>query len=333
MRSKVISSSKMRQSTLESFDSLLKEVAEVRFLHPWTTDEFLEEVKDAQALIAFHESVDQELLDQAPKLKIVSRFGVGYDKVDVEACTARGVYVTYTPGVLSRAVAELTIALMLSLSRRIPVADRYVRTEWGKPGTPLLPLRHDVAGKTLGIIGLGRIGYEVARRAKAFDMKIVYYDPVRNKNAEEDPKIQHRALDDLLKTSDFVTVHVPLTPETTHLIGKKELRLMKKTAYLINTSRGPVVDEKALGRALKESWIAGAGLDVFTQEPLPLDSPLIELENVVLTPHMGTHTVETRRLMISAIVEDIKRALAGEVPLNLVPEQRGKVFETKPKPP
>ena len=329
----MISSSKMRRKTLQLIESLLEDVAEVLFLSPWTTDEFLEEVKDAEALIALHEPVDHELLDHALKLKIVSRFGVGYDGVDVEACTARGVYVTYTPGVLSRAVAELTIALMLSLSRSIPVADRYVRTEWGRPGTALLPLRHDVAGRTLGIIGLGRIGYEVARRAKALDIEIVYYDPVRNKKAEEDPKIQYKALDDLLRTSDFVSVHVPLTPETTHLIGGKELRLMKKTAYLINTSRGPVVDEKALCRALKESWIAGAGLDVFTQEPLPLDSPLIELENVVLTPHMGTHTVETRRLMISAIVEDIKRALAGEVPLNLVPEQRGKVFETKPKPP
>lgn len=319
--------------TLQLVESLLEDVAEVLFLSPWTTDEFLEEVKDAEALVVFHESVDQELLDHAPKLKIVSRFGVGYDRVDVEACTAREVHVTYTPGVLSRAVAELTIALMLSLSRRIPVADRYVRTEWGKPGTALLPLRHDVAGKTLGIIGLGRIGYEVARRAKAFDMKIVYHDEVRNGKAEKDLQVQYLPLDDLLRASDFVSVHVPLTPETTLLIGGKELRLMKKTAYLFNTSRGPVVDEKALCRALNESWIAGAGLDVFTQEPLPLDSPLVELENVVLTPHMAAHTVEARRLMVLTIVEDTKRALAGQVPLNLVPEQRGKVFERRLKPP
>jgi len=159
----------------------------------------------------------------------------------------------------------------------------------------------------------------------------VYYDEVRNGKAEKDLQVQHLRLDDLLRTSDFVSVHVPLTAETTHFIGGRELRLMKRTAYLINTSRGPVVDENALCTALKESWIEGAGLDVFTQEPLPLDSPLIELENVVLTPHMGTHTVETRRLMISAVVGDIKRALAGQVPLNLVPEQRGKSFEEKPK--
>ncbi len=322
----------MRTKTLQLIESLLEDVAEVLFLSPWTTDKFLEEVKDAEALIAFHEPVNQELLDHAPKLKIVSRFGVGYDRLDVEACTAMEVYVTNTPGVLSHAVAELTIALMLSLSRRIPVADRYVRTEWGKPGTPLLPLRHDVAGKTLGIIGLGRIGYEVARRAKAFDMKIVYYDEVRNGKAEKDLQVQYQPLVDLLRTSDFVSVHVPLTAETTHFIGERELRLMKETAYLINTSRGPVVDEHALCRALRESWIEGAGLDVFTQEPLPLCSPLIELENVVLTPHMGTHTVETRRLMASAVVGDIKRALTGKVPLNLVPEQRGKVFKGRPNP-
>ena len=318
---------------MKLIESLLEDVADVRFLDPWTTDEFLEEVKDAKALIVFHESVSRELLDRAPRLRIVSRFGVGYDRVDVEACSARGVYVTYTPSVLSGSVAELTIALMLSLSRRIPVADRYVRTEWGKPGRDLLPLRHDVAAKTMGIIGLGRIGYELARRAKAFDMNIVYYDEVRNEEAEEDLGVQYKALDDLLRTSDFVTIHVPLTAETTHLIGERELKLMKKTAYLINTSRGPVVGEEALCRALKESWIAGAGLDVFTQEPLPLDSPLVGFENVVLTPHMAAHTVEARRLMVLAIVEDIKRALAGEVPLNLVPQQRGKVFETKLKPP
>ncbi|MCW4021278.1 MAG: hypothetical protein NWF14_08635, partial [Candidatus Bathyarchaeota archaeon] len=236
MKPKVIVSTRMRGQTVGSFGDFLKDVAEVRFMSPWTTEEFREEVRDAEALVVFNESVDEELLKLAPKLKIVSRFGVGYDTVDVEACTKRGVYATHTPGVLSHAVAELTMALMLCLSRKVLLADRYVRTEWAQPDRALLPLREDLAGKTLGIIGLGRIGYEVARRAKGFDMNLVYFDKVRNKKAEEQLNVQYQPLDDLLQTSDFVTVHVPLTPETASLIGERELRLMKKTAYLINTS-------------------------------------------------------------------------------------------------
>jgi len=325
LKPKVIISTGMRNRILRRFEDLLNDVAEVKFIPSWKTEQFFEELKDAVALVVFHEYVDKNLLEHAPKLKIVSRFGVGYDRVDVEACTERGIYVTNTPGVLSRAVAELTMALMLALSRKLCVADQYVRTEWGKPNRELLPLREDLADKTLGIIGLGRIGYEVARRAKAFDMNLVYYDKVRNEKAEKELDARFMPLDDLLSRSDFVTIHVPLTPETAKLIGAKELRCMKKTAYIINTSRGPVIDEQALCRALKEGWIAGAGLDVYTVEPLPLDSPLVKMGNVVLTPHMGTHTVETRHRMVSTIVEDIRKVLKGKAPSRIVPEQKGRL--------
>jgi len=285
------------------------------------------DAKESEAIILGLEPIDDAFLNDFPKLKIIARYGVGYDNVDVEACTRRGIYVTHTPGILSHAVAELTICLMLCLSRNLFQADKYVRTEWAKPKKETkLPKGIDLYGKTLGIIGLGRIGYQVAARAKAFGMKIIYYDIERKTEAEKTLGIQCVSLETLLREADFVSLHVPLTPKTRGLIGEKELKLMKPTAYLINTSRGPVVDEEALYRALKEGWIAGAGLDVFNEEPLPLDSPLIGLENTILTPHIGTYTAETRRAMALMCIENVRAALMGKTPPNLVPEQRGKRF-------
>jgi len=327
LKPKVLISTSIQPDVLKALETLLSDVAEVRFVAPSLNHEFLNELEGAAALIPLNESIGEEMLNHAMKLKAVSRLGVGYDKVDIEACTKRSIYITHTPGVVSRAVAELTMGLMLCLSRKILISDRYVRSEWAKPDRIMLPLREDLAEKTLGIIGLGRIGQGVARRAKAFDMNLVYYDKVRNEKAENELGIRYLWLDDLLRESDFVSVHVPLTPETKGLIGARELRLMKKTAYLINTSRGQVVDEEALCHALDQSRIAGAGLDVYAKEPLPFDSPLSKMENVVLTPHMGTHTVETRSLMVLSAVDNIKKVLVGEVPPNVVPEQRGRTFE------
>lgn len=284
-------------------------------------------IKDSEAMILALEPINDEVLDDFPKLKIIARYGVGYDNVDVNACTRRGIYVTYTPGILSHAVAELTIGLMLCLSRALIEADKYVRTEWASPRRFRLKMGIDLYGKTLGIIGLGRIGYEVAVRARSFGMKVIYYDVERKYEAEKTLGVQYVDLETLLRESDFVSIHVPLTPQTRRLIGEKELRMMKPTAYLINTSRGAVVDEEALCRALKEGWIAGAGLDVFVKEPLPLDSPLIDMKNVVLSPHIGTYTVETRRSMALMCIENVRAALMGMVPPNLVPEQRGMVFK------
>ena len=329
LKPKVVISYGFRNEVIEEFKRRLSDIAEVIPLPEWMSSESLREIRNAEVLVPLHEFVGEALLEHAPRLKAVSRFGVGYERIDVEACTRRGVYVTHTPGILSHAVAELTLALMLCLSRRMMEADRYVRTKWAMDGRTTIPLGNDLQGKTLGIIGLGRIGIEVARRAKAFNMQVIYYDKMRRLEAEENLGVRYVSLKHLLETSDFVSLHVPLTPETRHLIGERELRMMKKTAYLINTSRGAVVDEKALCRALREGWIAGAGLDVFYEEPVPLDNPLLKMENVVLTPHMATHTVETRQLMVAAVTEDIRRVLSGKPPLNLVPEQREKRFHIK----
>jgi D-3-phosphoglycerate dehydrogenase len=308
------------------FETSLSDIAEVRYVNPTDKEEYEKTLKQAEAMVVWR-TTGEELLSKAPKLKIVSRIGVGYDSIDVEACTRHGVYATITPGVVSNAVAELTIGLMLSLSRKIPFCDKFARTEWPKTGFSPQTTGTDLAGKTLGIVGLGRIGYEVAARAKAFKMNLVYYDKIRNKKAEEELGIQYTKFETLLKTSDFVTIHVPLMPETKHLIGEKELKQMKKTAYLINTSRGSVVDEKALCKALDEYWIAGAGLDVFEKEPLPLESPLARNDKAILTPHVATATTETRHQMALSVAESIRQALTGKAPTNVVPEQKGKVFK------
>ncbi|MEM2130418.1 MAG: D-glycerate dehydrogenase [Candidatus Bathyarchaeia archaeon] len=308
------------------FEILLGDIAEIRYVSPSDKQEFEKTLKEAEAMIVWGVT-GEEILSKAPKLKVISRIGVGYDSIDVDACNRYQVYVTITPGVVSNAVAELTIGLMLSLSRKIKMCDEFVRTKWAMPNTFMFPMGSDLAGKILGIIGLGRIGYEVAARAKAFKMNLIYYDKVRNEKAEKKLDLKYVNFEDLLKISDFVTIHVPLTKETTCMIGEKELNLMKKTAYLINTSRGSVINEKALCKALEEGWIAGAGLDVFETEPLPLDSPLIKNENTVLTPHVGTATYETRHLMALSVTNSIREVLSGKVPTNVVPEQRCKVFK------
>ena len=308
------------------FETSLSDIAEVRYVSPTDKEEFEKILKQAEAMVVWG-TKGEELLSKAPKLKVVSRTGVGYDSIDVEACTRHGVYATITPGVVSNAVAELTMGLMLSLSRKIPFCDKFARTEWPKTGFSPQTTGTDLAGKTLGIVGLGRIGYEVAARAKVFKMNLVYYDKVRNRKAEEELGIKYTKFESLLKTSDFVTTHVPLMPETKHLIGEKELKQMKKTAYLINTSRGSVVDENALCKALDESWIAGAGLDVFEKEPLPPESPLTRNEKAILTPHVATATTETRHQMALSVAESIRQALTGKAPTNVVPEQKGKVFK------
>jgi glyoxylate reductase len=320
-------SSGIRTDNPGLFEEELNGIADVLFSTFRRDEEPPEEIKDVDAMILALEPVDEHTLKYFPKLRIIARYGVGYDTVNVEACTRRGIYVTYTPGILSHAVAELTIGLMLCLSRRLIQADNYVRTKWAKPKMPMLPIGVDLCGKTLGIVGLGRIGYEVAVRAKAFNMRIVYNDVERKSEAEKILKAQYMDLETLLKSSDFVSIHVPLTPQTRGLIGERELRLMKRTAYIINTSRGPVIDEDALCRALRENWIAGAGLDVFSKEPLPLNSPLIEMENVVLAPHIGTYTRETRKAMALMCIENVRSALSGNIPPNLVPEQKGKIFK------
>jgi D-3-phosphoglycerate dehydrogenase len=260
---------------------------------------------------------DAQVMKATRKLRIVARYGVGFDNVDLKAATERGVYVSNTPGVLSDAVAELTIALMLALSRRLIEAHAYVKSRrWTELSD--FPLGIDLSGKTLGIIGLGQIGMEVAKRASALRMAILYYDVVRREDAERLYEAEHSSLENLLKDSDFITLHVPLAPRTEKLIGRSQLALMKPTAYLINTARGKVVDQAALWEALKERRIAGAALDVYEVEPIARDEPLLQLDNVILTPHIASATAETRTKMALTAADDVIRVLKGEKPLNLV---------------
>ncbi len=287
---------------------------------PPPKDVIIERVRDVDALVSLlTDPIDAEVFDAAPKLRIVSQYAVGYDNIDIEEATKRGIYVTNTPGVLTETVADFTFALMLAVARRVVEADRYVREgRWKVAWHPLMMLGSDVYGRTLGIVGMGRIGSAVARRAKGFGMRILYYDSVRREDLEKELGAEFVDLDRLLEESDYVSLHVPLTPETYHLIGEEQLRKMKPTAFLINTARGKVVDQRALYKALKEGWIAGAGLDVFEQEPIPPDDPLLKLDNVVLAPHAASASHETRSRMAEMVAENLIAFLNGKVPPNLV---------------
>ncbi len=298
----------------------LRDLAEVVYESPMN-ESYFNELKEADALIAGMETVDEAFLDKAPRLGIVSRFGVGYDSVDVEACTKRGIHVTHTPGVLSGAVADLTWGLILSLMRGIVESDGYVREGWAGR-TRRLPLGADTEGKTLGVLGMGRIGVEVAKRAQGFDVDVVYHDVYRREDLEESLGIGYVEFHELLKESNIVTLHVPLIPSTRHLIGAKEFEMMKESAIIVNTARGPVIDQAALVEALKEGKIGGAALDVFEEEPLPAGDELAELGNTVLTSHIASATVETRRKMAEVCALNVRAFLEGRAPPNLVPEQR-----------
>ena len=285
----------------------------------------LSKAKEYDALVTLlTDKIDCNLLKEGqPKLRIVAQYAVGFDNIDLECATKYGVYVTNTPGVLTEAVADFTWGLILAITRRIVEADAFVRSgEWYSKKTgwhPLMMLGFEVNGKTLGIIGMGRIGRAVAERAKGFKMKILYYDAYRlPPEMEEKLGAEYVPLETLLKESDIVSIHVPLTKETYHLISEKELKMMKSTAYLINTARGKVVDTEALVKALKEKWIAGAALDVFEEEPLPPDHPLTKLDNVVLAPHAASATTETRTKMAMLVAENLIAFLKGEVPPTLV---------------
>jgi len=272
--------------------------------------ELLEAAKWADALLSMlTDKIDKELMDNS-KLKVIANYAVGFNNVDVKTATEKKIPVTNTPGVLTDAVAEHTIALMLAVSKRIVESDKYLRAGKYKSWAPLLLLGTQLKGKILGVIGLGRIGSEVAARAQAMGMKIVYYDIKADKEFEKKFLAKFLSVPELLKLSDFVSIHVPLLPTTTHLLSTKEFSMMKKTAYLINTSRGPVIDEKALVIALQKKQIAGAGLDVFEFEP-ELVPGLDKLDNVVITPHTASATIEARSAMAEMAAKNIMEVLAG----------------------
>lgn len=280
--------------------------------------ELLFRVRDIDGLINIGTRVDEELISNAPNLKVISNHGAGFDRVDIQAATRRGIIVTNTPDVVTEATAEMTFGLMLTVTRRIVELDRILRNKvpfrWG----PMQMLGFELTGKTLGIVGLGRIGQAVARRAKAFGMKVIYYQRnPRAKEIDENERFFYKPLDELLKQSDVISIHVPLTENTYHLIDEREFNLMKKGAYIINTSRGPVINEEALVCALKSGHLGGAGLDVFEREP-QIHPDLLEFENTVLTPHVGTSTLETRTAMIKLAIKNLLMALEGKIPPNVV---------------
>lgn len=285
---------------------------------PLTREELLEGIKDKDAVITqLVDKVDKEFFEAGKNIKIVANYAVGYDNIDLEEATKRGVYITNTPGVLTNATAELAWTLLFATARRVIPADKFMRTGQFKGWGPMLFLGKEISGRTLGVIGMGRIGYAFAKMSKGFNMKVLYYDLVRNENAEKEIPAQFVDLDTLLKESDFISIHVPLTPETRHLISERELKLMKKSAILINTARGPIVDEKALVKALKEGWIWGAGLDVYEREP-EFEKELAELENVVMLPHIGSATEEARTGMSVLCAENIIDYFEGRTPRTLV---------------
>jgi glyoxylate reductase len=271
------------------------------------------------AITLLTDKVDAELLDAAgPDLAIVANYAVGFDNVDVEECTRRGVPVSNTPEVLTETTADTAWALMMAAARRVPEGDRFLRSGtpwiWG----PEMMLGRDVHGKVLGIVGFGRIGQALARRGSGFGMRVVYSDVVRPpEEVEREHRAEYRELDDLLAEADFISVHVALTPETRHLFGADQFRRMKDTAVLVNTSRGPVIDEAALADALAGGEVFAAGLDVFENEP-EVHPKLLALDNAVVIPHLGSATVETRDAMGFLAVENLLSALEGRRPPTLV---------------
>jgi glyoxylate reductase len=280
---------------------------------------------DADALLTMlSDRIDAAVLNAGRRLRVVANMAVGYDNVDVSAATERGILVTNTPGVLTETTADMAWALLLAAARRVAEGNRLTRTGGWKAWHPSFLLGRDVHGATLGIIGLGQIGLAVARRARGFDMRLLYHSRTRRPEAESELGLEFVELERLLKESDFVTLHVPLSERTRHLIGERELALMKPTAVLVNTTRGPVVDQRALYRALKERRIAAAGLDVAEEEPIPLDDPLLTLDNVTITPHVGSASVATRGKMAAMAVENVLAALRGEQPPNCVNPEAGR---------
>ena len=273
-----------------------------------------QKVTDVEGILTnIMDRVDEVLLDAAPKLKVVSQLATGLDNIDVAAATCRRIPVGYTPGVVSEVTADHTFAILLAAAHRISESERWLRKgEWKIAFHPLFWLGSEVHHATLGIVGMGKIGTEVAKRAQGFDMRLLYYSRSPKPEAEALYAATYTDLPTLLSASDFVSLHVPLTPETRYLIGEEELRAMKPTAILVNAARGPVVDPKALYRALKEGWIAGAALDVTDPEPIPAGDPLLTLENLVVTPHLGSATVATRKRMAILAAQNLVAGLKEE---------------------
>jgi D-3-phosphoglycerate dehydrogenase len=283
-----------------------------------TREELLEKVRGRDAILCLlTDKIDAQVMDSATGARIFANYAVGYDNIDVPEATKKGILITNTSGVLTETTADLAWALLMATARRVVEADRFTRAGKFKGWGPMLLLGVDVWGKTLGLVGAGRIGSAMARRSVGFKMNLLYHDPYSNRELEEELGVKKADLDTLLKESDFISIHVPLTQETHHLIGEREFSLMKHSAHLINTSRGPVVDEEALVQALQNRRIAGAGLDVYEHEP-QLTPGLTELDNVVVVPHIASASTETRTKMATIAAQSITDFFEGLRPAHCV---------------
>ena len=296
------------------------EYTKLDFSKKTTFEDLKEGIKDADGILVMGTPINDELLKYAENLKVVSNVSVGYNNLDIEALRKRGIIGTHTPGVLDDTVADTIFGLILNVARRFPQLEAYARAGKWKKGDSRVFFGKDVHHSTLGIIGFGRIGETVAKRAKGFDMDIIYHNRTRKPQAEEEFGAKYVELDQLLKTADFVLVMTPLNEETHHLLGEREFKLMKKDAFLINAARGPVVDEKALIKALDEGEIAGAGLDVYEQEPIDPQNPLLKMDNTVTLPHVGSSTLKTRQEMAMVAARTIVDVLYGRPTKYVVPE-------------
>ena len=287
----------------------------------------LEKAADAEGLVTtLNDKIDTALIAASPKLKVVSNFAVGYDNINVSEATKRHIFVSNTPGVLTGTTADLTFTLLMAAARRVVEADKYTRKGQWRTWGPKVLLGQDIYNATLGIIGLGRIGVEVAKRGRGFNMKVLYHDEIRrSEEVESQLGVEYvPQLADLLSRADFITVHVPLLPQTRHLIGTTKFALMKPTAVFINNSRGPVVDQKALYETLKSGQIFAAAIDVTEVEPIPPDDPLLTLDNIIITPHIASASFTTRKNMALMAAENLLAGLRGQTPPNCVnPEALG----------
>jgi len=291
---------------------LLKEIADVKIIQASSPEDIvIEEVREVDAILARTVKITKKVIQAAPRLKIISRHGVGVDGIDVEEATKKGIFVTITPEANAEAVSEYTIALMLAFSRKILKGFATIKERrWDRNQL----IQNELSQKVLGIIGLGNIGIRVARKAKAFNMRILGFDPYISPEKVKDLELDLIDFDSILKESDIISLHVPATSQTKGMIGKRELDLMKNTALLVNTARGDVIDETALFNVLQNQRIAGACLDTFCQEPLSLDNKLPLLDNVILTPHIAAQTEETLKRVGIEAANNIIRALSGEIP-------------------
>ena len=285
--------------------------------HPPSRAELLKNVAGKSGILCMlTDRIDAKVMDKAgANLKVISSYSTGFEHIEVKEATARGIYVTYTADILAEATADLAFGLILACARNIVRADEYARNKkWKIAWSPNLMLGHNVHGSTLGIIGLGRIGSALARRARGFNMKVLYHNRNRNQQLESELRVTNAELEELLAQSDFVSIHATLNSASHQLLDRTKLQLMKKTAFLINTARGQLVKEADLVRALKSNQIAGAGLDVFETEPLPRSSPLLKMKNVVLLPHIGSATYQTRSKMAEVAAKNLLDVIAEKEP-------------------